>query len=192
MSGKIYIISDTHFGHGNIIKFTNDKGEVIRQHPEGRLFKNVREHDELLIQYWNETVTPQDHVYHLGDFAISKQVVKFVGPRLLGKKRLVRGNHDIAETKEYINAGFKEVYGVRVFHQQKLILSHIPIHPRSLKPGWVNIHGHLHSNVVRLDNGQPDDRYRCVSVEHTEYKPVYLMEASEASGEKKHPDEEPD
>ena len=180
MGGRIFVISDTHFGHGNIIKFTNDKGEVIRRHPDGRLFKNVHEHDELIIKLWNEIITPEDHIYHLGDFAVSKQVVRHTGYRLQGHKRLVRGNHDIAETKEYLDAGFKEIYGVRVFHKQGIICSHIPIHPRSLKEGWVNVHGHLHSNVVRLDSGHPDPRYKCVSVEHTDYKPLYLMESKDA------------
>lgn len=174
---KVYVISDTHFGHGNIIKFTNDKGEVIRQHPEGRLFKHIHEHDELIIQYWNEIVQPQDHVYHLGDVVISKQLLKLC-TRLNGKKRLVRGNHDICETEDYLEVGFKEIYGVRVFHKEGFILSHIPIHPRSIKKGWINIHGHTHSNIVRLDNGLPDERYRCVSIEHTMYKPVLLLETT--------------
>lgn len=180
MSGRIFVISDTHFGHGNIVKFVDKHGEIIRKHPEDRPFKNVHEHDELIIRYWNEMITPEDHVYHLGDFAISKQVIKHVGPRLSGKKRLVRGNHDIADTKEYIKAGFQEIYGVRVFHKQGIILSHIPIHPGSIKPGWVNWHGHLHFNIVLLDNKQPDVRYKCVSIDHTNYKPLFLMDSKDA------------
>lgn len=185
---RIFVISDTHFGHGNIVKFTNDKGEIIRQHPDGRPFTNVHEHDELIIQRWNETVTPQDYVYHLGDVAINKQFVKHGSiHRLLGHKRLVRGNHDICDTKDYLEAGFQEIFGVRVFQpgsykatekQKKVgyVLSHIPIHPNSLKEGWINVHGHLHSNVVRLDNGHPDERYMCVSLDHTDYRPVFLLE----------------
>lgn len=172
---KIYVIADTHFMHNNIIKFMNDDNVIIRQHPEGRLFKDCKEHDELLIQYWNETVTPEDHVYHLGDFCINKLGLQYVS-RLMGKKRLVRGNHDICDTEDYITAVFKEIYGVRVFHKEGFILSHIPIHPASIKKGWINVHGHTHSNVVRLENGHPDERYRCVSVEHTSYRPVLLLE----------------
>lgn len=172
---KIYVVSDTHFEHKNIIKFTDKHGEVIRKHPDGRPWNDVNEHDEYLVRCWNETVTPEDHVYHLGDFAINKLGLRF-GQRLMGHKRLVRGNHDICDTKAYIEAGFKEIYGVRVFEKHGFILSHIPLHPASIKEGWVNVHGHLHSNVVRLDNGHPDPRYRCVSIEHTNYKPVLLLE----------------
>lgn len=62
--------------------------------------------------------------------------------------------------------------------KKDLIMSHIPIHPESLSRWVVNIHGHLHSNCVKTDwfGNSPieDKRYSCVSVEHTEYKPVLL------------------
>ena len=183
---RLFVISDTHFGHGNIIKFVDDKGEIIRKHPSGRPFETVHEHDELVIQRWNETVTPEDYVYHLGDVAINKQIIKHgLLSRLMGHKRLVRGNHDICDTRDYMK-DFGEIFGVRVFQpgtfkNQQLegkgfILSHIPIHPASIKEGWVNVHGHTHSNIVRLENGHPDVRYKCVSLDHTDYRPVLLFE----------------
>jgi calcineurin-like phosphoesterase family protein len=173
---RIFVVADHHLGHGNIIKFTKDNGEVARPHPlENRPFKNIHEHDELLIRLHNEIVTPEDHVYFLGDVVISKQLLPLV-TRMMGKKRLVRGNHDICDTKLYIDVGFKEIYGVRVFHREGFILSHYPLHPKSIKKGWINVHGHTHSNIVRLENGLPDERYRCVSVEHTGCKPIFLLE----------------
>ena len=175
---RIFVIADTHFGHSNIIKFTNDQGEIIRKDLNGNAFNNVHEHDELIIRFWNETVLPEDHVYHLGDVVINRKHL-WLCTRLMGHKRLVRGNHDIFKTKEYIENGFDEIYGCRVFPKHGLILSHIPIHPDSLKKDWVNVHGHTHSNIVRLPNGQPDKRYRCVSVDHTSYKPVLLLETKE-------------
>jgi calcineurin-like phosphoesterase family protein len=53
----------------------------------------------------------------------------------------------------------------------KVILSHIPIHPDCLGRFGTNIHGHLHQN--KLD----DTRYKCVSLEHTDYKPIQIFEA---------------
>jgi len=51
-----YYISDTHFGHANIIGF--DK----------RPFQNTLEMEEKIIENWNKRVTKDDVVYILGDF----------------------------------------------------------------------------------------------------------------------------
>ena len=56
---KIYFTSDHHFGHKNIIKFSE------------RPFNDVNEMDEILIQKWNEKVNPEDEVYHLGDVGLT-------------------------------------------------------------------------------------------------------------------------
>ncbi|MEJ0025941.1 MAG: hypothetical protein WDN01_07930 [Rhizomicrobium sp.] len=171
---KIWVISDTHFGHANVVhKFKRADGTPLRD------FKNVHEHDETMIRKWNECVRPEDHVYHLGDFAMAR-VHLATAHRLNGHKRLVRGNHDIFKTRDYLDAGFEEIYGVRVFRPQDqqgksgFILSHVPLHPGSVQRWARNVHGHTHANVVLDEHGHPDPRYVCVSVEHTGYAPVLL------------------
>ena len=52
-----YFISDTHFTH---------TGAAL--HHSARPFANIDEHDRCLIDSWNSVVTPDDAVWHLGDF----------------------------------------------------------------------------------------------------------------------------
>ena len=52
----IFITSDTHFGDESIRRYEN------------RPFSSVQEMDEELIRRWNEKVSEDDVVWHLGDF----------------------------------------------------------------------------------------------------------------------------
>ena len=54
-------------------------------------------------------------------------------------------------------------------------MSHVPLHPASLGRWGANVHGHLHSNFVKdpVWPDKPDQRYICVSVEHTDYYPLH-------------------
>lgn len=133
--------------------------------------------NEELVRRHNEVVRPEDHVYFLGDFAINKGGLKYAA-RMMGHKRLVRGNHDIFKTNEYIEAGFQEIYGCRVWPKHNLIFTHIPLHPDCLNSrNWINIHGHLHSNLIMETSGKiPDKRYRNVCAEQTDYYPILIME----------------
>lgn len=173
-----FFISDTHFGHKNILTFKRNDGSPLRE------FATIEDHDEYMVDQWNKVVRPIDKVYHLGDAVINRRNLPILA-RLNGKKRLVRGNHDIFKTKEYMQY-FEEVLAYRVFNEYDFICSHIPIHTASLSRWKANVHGHTHSNVVnvphtflkgggRVDE-HPDRRYVCVSVEHTEYRPLHLDE----------------
>jgi len=155
---NLFVISDTHFGHANILNFKQEDGSPVRS------FSCVEEMDQHMVDRWNSVVRPQDHVYHLGDVAMRKQDIATVD-RCNGHLRLVRGNHDIFPTKEYLKF-FDEIYGVRVL--DGMILSHIPIHPESLGRFKVNIHGHIHGSPAY------GPRYFNVSVEAIDYTPVSL------------------
>lgn len=169
----IWFISDTHFGHANILGFKNYDGTPLRT------FNRVDEMDEHMIERWNSVVKPQDKVYHLGDCVINKKHLPKLH-RLNGHKRLVRGNHDIEPTKVFMEY-FEEIYGVRVFPKEGFVCSHIPIHRDCLR--WkVNVHGHLHGNKM-LDSIHPhctklnpkyDKRYYSVCVEQIDYTPVHI------------------
>lgn len=180
MTNKVFFISDTHFGHANILNFKRADGTPLRS------FASVEEMDEHMVDCHNSVVRPQDKVYHLGDVALHKRFLPIL-KRLNGHKRLVRGNHDMEDTKELMNY-FEEIYGVRVFAKYGFICSHIPIHPNSLGRWKANVHGHLHSNLVvrqvvdpltDMFHDIPDERYINVSVEQINYTPISMEELIE-------------
>jgi calcineurin-like phosphoesterase family protein len=166
---SVFLVSDTHFGHAGVCKFTQNDG-VTKLRP----WTDPDEMDEFMVKAWNETVKPTDKVYHLGDVVINRKALGIMR-RLNGDKVLIRGNHDIFKDTDY-REHFREI---RAYHiMNGMILSHIPIHPESLGRFGTNIHGHLHSNRVMQTgfNGKVTDiidtRYHCVCVEQTDFKPI--------------------
>ena len=118
-----------------------------------------------MVERWNAVVRPCDKVYHLGDVVIARRSLETLS-RLNGKKRLVRGNHDIFPTKDYLKY-FDEIYGVRVL--DGMILSHIPLSEGSITARYrTNVHGHLHANDI------PNPMYFNVSVEQINFAPIEL------------------
>lgn len=159
----VFLVADTHFGHDNICTFTD-----IYQNPI-RPWTNAAEMDEAMVAAWNDVVRPNDKVYHLGDVVINKKHLPTMG-RLNGDKILIKGNHDIFKLAQY-TPYFRDI---RAYHRlDKMILTHIPIHPSSIARFGTNVHGHLHTNEVMLE-GLPDPRYLCVSMEHINFTPISL------------------
>lgn len=169
---NVFLVSDTHFGHIGVCKFTRKDG-VTKLRP----WTDPNEMDEDMVKAWNETVRPNDKVYHLGDVVINRKSLKIM-ERLNGDKVLIRGNHDIFPDIEY-RKYFRELRAYHVMHG--MILSHIPIHADSMARFGVNIHGHTHSNRVmqKVKWGNTDHfdeiidtRYHCVCVEQTDFRPI--------------------
>ena len=86
----IFVTADHHFGHANIIEYTN------------RPFASVEEMDAALIAAWNERVTDYDLVYHLGDFTLGgiNKMLRYYR-QLNGIIVLMQGNHDWRWMGEY-------------------------------------------------------------------------------------------
>lgn len=176
MSHNSYFISDTHFGHANIINFLRDDGTKLRP------FNSIEEHDETLISNWNSVVKPTDRIYCLGDCVIHRKHLPIFS-RLNGRKKLIRGNHDLFKLEDY-TPYFEDMYGCYVL--KGLILSHIPIHPNSMGKFGTNVHGHLHAGEVTkhvTDSMIPlqeiDNRYISVCCEHINYTPQSIEELRE-------------
>ena len=159
----IWFISDTHFFHSNILKFTDDDGKRIR--PE---FSSIGEMNEKIIENWNELVKPQDHIYHLGDVTFRYDLpFRELMYRLNGHKRLVVGNHDRLKGTPLCDY-FEKVMLWRPWNDEDFVASHIPLHPRQFRMRAFNVHGHIH------ERSMDDPRYINVCVEQTNYAPVHL------------------
>jgi calcineurin-like phosphoesterase family protein len=79
--GTVWFSSDTHFLHAMVAGL--------------RGFTSSAEHDEAVIYRWNQTVRPDDLVWHLGDVGLGNETrVLEQAARLNGRKQLVSGNHD--------------------------------------------------------------------------------------------------
>lgn len=158
---QVFLISDTHFFHERVLQFE----------PTARPFATVEEMNETLVDNWNKTVSKRDTVWHLGDVCFGHVRNLQIIRRLNGHKNLILGNHDNYGIHAY-GALFNKIEAVKKY--DSYLLSHIPIHPDQFYRFKGNVHGHLHSNLVKLKPSwdQPDDRYVNVSCEHTGLAPI--------------------
>lgn len=177
---KVFVTSDHHFWHLNIIKF------------QDRPFSNTHEMNEGMIDAWNSVVTDDDVIIHLGDFFFNKrgnfEQRKTIFDRLKGKKYLVRGNHDKRGNEHYKNLGFVFVGDYMV--RGKVMFNHYysrqdPKYPhhgvdacaRRVKEygSKLVLHGHRH-------NPNPSDwkeNHFNVCVDQHGFKPINLHEMLE-------------
>lgn len=169
---NIFLCSDHHLHHTNILTFTCNEGKPMRS------FTDIDEHDEHIIAKHNSVVSDNDRVYFLGDLVFSKKYLHLVG-RMKGRKILIKGNHDKLDLKDYLPY-FDDIRGSHQF--DGLVLTHIPVHTESLGRWPINVHGHLHSNrvMIRGFNDKPigiDPRYFSVCMEQLkDYTPISLEE----------------
>ena len=166
---KRFLVADTHFGHAGVCKFLRDDGTKLRP------WDDYEQMDIDMVKLWNDTVDPKDTVYHLGDVVINRRALPTLS-LLNGRKVLIKGNHDIFKLQDYV----KYFDDIRAYYiDDNIIMSHIPIHPDSKGRFQGNIHGHLHYRRVLLHNGNIDPYYYCVSVEHTDFKPIEINQAKQ-------------
>jgi calcineurin-like phosphoesterase family protein len=163
---ETFLIADLHLGHRNIVKFTDKNGNKVRP------WDDLEEMNEAIISNWNSVVRKNDRVNLLGDAVINRSCIPLLG-RLNGRIRLIAGNHDEFRPSEYLEYVDDIKSSITL---DGFVLTHIPIHPKSLERWRGNIHGHLHQNIVTLDNGLPDNRYLSVSCEQINFTPISLSD----------------
>ena len=142
---KIFFTSDHHFGHKNIIQFSE------------RPFKDVAEMDDILIERWNEKVSPEDEVYHLGDMGLSSSgKLRKILDRLNGKIYLINGNHEkSAQTCHTRFEWIKDYYELVIKDdefergEQLIVLFHYSMREWNASHwGTYHLYGHAHGTLA--------------------------------------------
>ena len=187
----IWITSDQHFFHKNIISLAN------------RPFVDISEMNEAIINNFNSLVNDEDFCIHLGDICMgnvdeSLKIVK----QLNGKQFLIIGNHDkpfhqVAWSQKYLDVGFSKLYFGSIslvqllmdnkipfpdYDISKIQLCHFPFEDTIILPydekyrqyhikdfGQYLLHGHQHSKI-----SMKRERMYDVGVDANNFKPVNL------------------
>jgi len=163
----IYVTSDLHFNHSNIIKYCN------------RPFINTFEMNQKLINNWNSVVQRGDSVFVLGDFMFGRKAehdADYFLSNLNGNKILITGNHD---KKEVINArGWKEVHKTiyeTEINGQYIVMCHYPMRSWNhfFRNSW-HLFGHVHNKMepygLSFDVGVDSWNYMPISFDQVKEK----------------------
>ena len=155
----IFFTSDTHFDDARRIRIDH------------RPFATIEEHDAALIARWNETVGPDDDIYHLGDVTASKKdarIGELLG-LLKGRKHLIIGNNDPPTTIEAKGWTSVAPYRELEIDGKRIILCHYPFRTwHDMGKGAIDLHGHSHGRLKEAT------RQYDVGVDVFDYRPVTL------------------
>ena len=157
----VLFTADTHFGHGGALGLF------------ARPFTSVAAMDEALVGAWNAAVTPEDTVWHLGDFAVRASAARVAGllARLNGTKHLVAGNNDGPATRDCPGWASVRDYAEIELDGRRLTLCHYPLRSwNGMGRGALDLHGHSHGRLVPLP------RQFDVGVDARGFRPVTLAE----------------
>lgn len=136
----IYYTSDLHIGHKNALRF------------DDRPFADVDEMEREMIRLWNETVSPNDEVYVLGDvfYRYKGSKADFLY-KLCGRLRLVTGNHDDGLlSDEQALSRFESVDMMKTVNDsgRMVVLCHFPIAEWDKKHrSSYHVYGHIHAQL---------------------------------------------
>lgn len=159
---NVYVASDLHLGHANIIKYCD------------RPFESPDHMNAVLLENFKATLTDKDILIIVGDLAMNFKV--FANPflrQLACKKMLIVGNHDHDRKEDFFKFDVDIMlpwfsYGDKVF-------THYPMPEFVLNDlGFeTNVHGHIHNQPLHPMLGK-GNRHINVSMEMHDYKPTQL------------------
>lgn len=143
---EIYITSDLHLGHD---KNKVGYGGII--HHAKRPFSCIEEHDQFIIDQWNNMIGSKDLTYICGDFAWRNH--NHYIHALRGKKILITGSHDkMPQDAIRLFTGYHVGMFVTAIKGVRFCLTHCAMlvwegsHYNS-----INCHGHSHGRIAEND-----------------------------------------
>lgn len=161
--GSIYLISDLHLNHADIIRTT------------ARPFadRDIEEMNRVLIENWRRTVKDGDRIIYLGDLtykADEETADRFLG-MLSGNLTFVEGNHDKNVNRDLVGSVSNYTFEYKGYN---FYCVHNPKFAPKDFAGWI-IHGHTHNTrMCRYPFVNMKERTINVSCEVIGYRPVSI------------------
>ncbi len=163
---NILFWSDTHFNH----KCEHWETPLWK----ARGFNSVEEHNEGLIQRWNEKANSESIFFHLGDFMFGHDA-EYIFENIIQKVNfkelyIMPGNHcsgwkqwfeKLNGNVWYVNKNKKVMflpnYAEAYVNEQLMVLSHYPIlsfnKQNSSSGSSIHLFGHTHNNIRKSEVG---------------------------------------
>jgi len=158
-SRDVWVWSDIHFGHKNIMKYSG------RPYPSASLM------NDCLIGNYLNVVKDRDIVIFGGDITfMNVNETNDILNLLPGYKIQIIGNHDIDRRGNLLSLAFNERHLCKIvdWNGTQLLFTHYPL-DRVPDNCW-NVHGHIHQHPA------PSKGHVNICVEHTNYAPINLRE----------------
>ena len=166
-TGRVYITSDTHFGHKNICRgvtnWRTQDGEIPID--STRDFQTIEQMNERLIDGINHHVGQDDTLIMLGDVSFGgfDNIGIFLERLVCHNIHLILGNHDhhIENNRDHVKGRFLSVqhYMEININDRNFVLCHYPLQSwHGMNKGVIHLHGHVHLPENRkFGNGKKMD-----------------------------------
>jgi len=156
----LYVTSDLHLEHSNIIEYCD------------RPYEDVDQMNADLISNWNNRVEKEDVVIFLGDlvFGGKDEIVSYID-KLNGNILFIQGNHDDVDA----SFPFPVCQSTTIEHSGiEFFCSH---YPENVPDGanWWHLYGHVHNNdLEEYPFISPGNKRINVSTDVTGYGPISM------------------
>lgn len=190
---KVFFTADTHFGHGNIIKYchrpflTERDKEALKSNGgkwhdgswKGEFASNwrltydaVEMMNDHLINQINTIVGVDDTLWHLGDWCFANKQEYYRKARYYRDRikcqniNIIWGNHDDRSIRDIFDKSY-DLYQITV-NSQKIVMCHyaMAVYDKSHRGAW-QLYGHSHSGAEPwMDKNMPGRRSIDVGVDN--------------------------